>query len=101
MPRVVTVDVQLDAVLDAAPAAPVAPGATLPSDAAQRRATLDGAMSRMVRAGYDGSTWAETNPMVLRADAEIPTPAATPAADGAASSNSTPIPDIAPRPARA
>lgn len=78
-PRAVSVDVQLDALpaAEATPAVaavPVAPAAhsvqRSPGDAAQRRATLDSAMSRMVRAGQDGGAWTETTPMVLQAATE-------------------------------
>lgn len=61
-PRAASVDVQLDA-LDADQPAPAAPPKA--SDAAERRATLNSAMSRMARAGQDDSAWTETSPMVL------------------------------------
>ena len=118
VPRVVSVDVQLDALPDAAPAAPAArgapgargdPGALPPGDAAQRRATLDGAISRMVRVGNDGSSWAETGPMVLHSPAEVPMPMPmpilipmpAPTTGGAAGAIGTPMPGTAPKPARA
>jgi len=63
VPRAVSVDVQLDA-LDADQPAPAPPPKA--SDAAERRATLNSAMSRMARAGQDGSAWTETSPMVLQ-----------------------------------
>lgn len=71
--RAVSVDVQLDALPPAEPAAPTAapPPAT---DAAQRRATLDGAMSRMARPSLDGNAWPETSPMVLHPPTEAPAP---------------------------
>ena len=88
-PRAVSVDVQLDALPPAEPPATVtpapeaAPGAAPPaSDAAQRRATLDGAMSRMSRAGgQDANAWAETSPMVLHPPAEAPVSAPAPASE--------------------
>ncbi len=67
--RAVSVDVQLDT-LTAVEAAPAVPSHA--NDAAERRATLDGAMSRMARAGQDGSAWIETSPMVLHSATETP-----------------------------
>jgi alpha,alpha-trehalase len=77
-PRAVSVDVQLDALPPVEPPASVTPApAAAPapppaSDAAQRRATLDGAMSRMARGGQDDNAWTETSPMVLHPPAEAP-----------------------------
>jgi len=78
LPRAVSVDVQFDALpaQAAAATAPTAPAAaTAPTqrgDAALRRATLDGAISRMARPGPEGGAWSETSPMVLHSAAETP-----------------------------
>ena len=66
-PRAVSVDVQLDTL---AAAEPVPAASATVSDAAERRAALDGAMSRMARAAPDGSAWVETSPMVLQSATE-------------------------------
>lgn len=80
-PRVVSVDVPLDSVIDTPPpapsaapsAAPAAPPALPSGDAAERRATLDGAISRMARpAPPELGAWPETTPMVLHPPAETP-----------------------------
>ncbi len=86
-PRVVSVDVPLDSVIDTPPAAaalPAAPAAAPPArpggDAAERRATLDGAISRMARpAPPEMGAWPETTPMVLHPPAEAPATDAAPA----------------------
>ncbi len=74
--RAVSVDVQLDALPaaePAAPAAPATPAAPPPvNDALRRRATLDGAMSRMARPDPDSNGWTETSPMVLHPPADGP-----------------------------
>ena len=69
-----SVDVPLDALPapETPPAAFAAPEASSTSnDAIQRRATLDGAMSRMARASQDSGAWTETTPMVLHAPAAL------------------------------
>ena len=84
LPRAVSVDVQLDALPGqaAAPPAPAAAAAALQrGDAALRRATLDGAISRMARPGPEGGVWSETSPMVLHSPAETPTGPPDSAAD--------------------
>lgn len=74
VPRAVSVDVQLDALAPAEP--PVAPAALAAAppagDSAERRATLDGAMTRMSRAAQDSNAWTETSPMVLHPPAGEP-----------------------------
>ena len=109
-PRAMSVDVQLDA-LDADQPAPAPPPKA--SDAAERRATLNSAMSRMARAGQEGSAWTETSPMVLHTALEtgpiakeadgIGKPASASASDTAsdAASETTPAPGLAPETARA
>ena len=85
--RAVSVDVQLDALPADEPAVPAVPAAAAPApaipptvnDALQRRATLDGAISRMARPSLDGGAWTETSPMVLHPPADAPSPAPAPA----------------------
>ena len=94
VPRAVNVDVRLDALAVAEPVAPVNPDVPAAprsvSDTAQRRATLNGAMSRMARPSLDGSAWTETSPMVLHAPAEPPSPAPSAASEPASKPAQTP-----------
>lgn len=85
-PRVVSVDVSLDSLVEASlpPPATATPAASTPpppaGDAAERQAALDGAISRMARPAGTAPAdpaWTETTPMVLRPVAE---PDTTPAA---------------------
>ena len=101
VPRAVNVDVRLDGLAVAELVAPVNPDVPAASrsvsDTAQRRATLNGAMSRMARPSLDGSAWTETSPMVLHAPAEPPSPAPT----SAPTSGSEPASKPAQTPTRA
>ena len=94
VPRAVNVDVRLDALAVAEPVAPVSPDVPAASrsvsDTAQRRATLNGAMSRMARPSLDGSAWTETSPMVLHPPAEPPSPAPSAASEPASKPAQTP-----------
>ena len=103
LPRAVSVDVQLDA-LPAEPDAATAPNApaaaaapTQRGDAALRRATLNGAISRMARVGPEGGAWTETSPMVLHSPAETPTGLS----DNVADADSTQVSGTTPTAARA